>query len=33
LAEDLVEVGKLFGFEAEREEPIQEESKYRVDVF
>lgn len=33
LAEDLVEVGKLFGFEAQREQPIKEGSKLRVDVF
>lgn len=33
LAEDLVEVGKMFGFEAEKEQPIKEGSKFRVDVF
>jgi hypothetical protein len=33
LAQDLVEVGKIFGFQASKEEPIQEESKFRVDVF
>lgn len=33
LADDLVEVGKMFGFEATLEQPIQEGSLYRVDVF
>ena len=33
LAEDLVEVGKIFGFETEKEQPIKEGSKFRVDVF
>jgi len=33
LAEDLLQIGRMLGFEAEKEEPIQEESKYRVDVF
>ena len=33
LADDLVEVGKIFGFETEKEQPIAEESKFRVDVF
>lgn len=33
LADDLAEVGKLFGFEAVKEQPIREGSKFRVDVF
>lgn len=33
LADDLVQVGKLFGFEAAKEQPIHEGSKFRVDVF
>ncbi|MGQ9625149.1 MAG: hypothetical protein ACUVT9_07270 [Candidatus Bathycorpusculaceae bacterium] len=33
LADDLAEVGKLFGFEAVKEQPIHEGSKFRVDVF
>jgi hypothetical protein len=33
LADDLVEVGRLFGFEAVKEQPIREGSKFRVDVF
>jgi hypothetical protein len=33
LAEDLVEVGKLLGFETEKEHPIQEKSNFRIDVF
>jgi|GEM_PF-3127200 len=33
LADDLVEVGKSFGFEATKEQPILEGSKLRVDVF
>lgn len=33
LADDLIEVGKLFGFEAVKEQPIHEGSKFRVDVF
>jgi hypothetical protein len=33
LADDLVEVGESFGFEATKEQPILEGSKLRVDVF
>lgn len=33
LADDLVEVGKILGFEAQKEQPISEGSKFRVDVF
>jgi len=33
LANDLVEVGRMFGFEAIIEQPIQKGSLYRVDVF
>ena len=33
LAEDLVEVGKILGFETEKEQPIQDGSKFRIDVF
>jgi len=33
LAEDLVQVGKILGFEAEKEQPVQEGSNFRVDVF
>lgn len=33
LADDLVQVGKLFGFEAVREQSVHEGSKFRVDVF
>jgi hypothetical protein len=33
LADDLEEVGTLFGFEASKEQPIRKGSKFRVDVF
>lgn len=33
LAEDLLEVGKILGFETEKEQPIQDGSKFRIDVF
>lgn len=33
LADDLVEVGNILGFEPEKEQPISDGSKFRVDVF
>ena len=33
LAEDLVEVGKILGFETEKEQPVQDGSQFRIDVF
>lgn len=32
LADDLVEVGRMLGFQAQKEHPIKENSKFRVDV-